>query len=83
MKENNKKSYKHIIIPLCLLIYLGVMAYIGRNELQQENGAIYYYGKITLGLLVLVMLHIVLKRKAKLQRQRDEEMNDSKTNDTK
>lgn len=83
MAENNKKSYKHIIIPLCLLIYLGIMAYIGREELQEQNGAIFYYGKIALGLLVLVMLHFVLKRKAKLRKQREEETDNSENTDQK
>ncbi len=71
--EKQKKSIKHIIIPICLLIYLGIMAYIGKDELLEPNGAFYYYGKIALALLVIVMLYFVLKRKAKLRQEREKQ----------
>ena len=41
------------LIPLLLLIYLGVMAYIGRGELAQGR-YLYYFGIIALTLVGIV-----------------------------
>ena len=51
-----------VYIPLLLLIYLAVMAYIGRFELMAGN-YIYYFGLIFLTLICIVSLHLFLKRR--------------------
>ena len=54
------------IIPLLLLAYLGVMAYIGRGELQAGN-YLYYFGIIGATLACILALHLVLKRREKMR----------------
>lgn len=54
-------------IPLLLLAYLGVMAYIGRGELRQGH-YVYYFGLIALTLAIILALRIFLKRKEKNRR---------------
>ena len=54
------------IIPLLLLAYLGVMAYIGRGELRAGN-YLYYFGIIGATLACILALHLVLKRREKMR----------------
>lgn len=54
------------IIPLILLAYLGVMAYIGRGELLAGN-YLYYFGIIGATLVCILALHLVLKRREKMR----------------
>ena len=54
------------IIPLLLLAYLGVMAYIGRGELLVGN-YLYYFGIIGATLACILALHLVLKRREKMR----------------
>lgn len=49
-------------IPLLLLAYLAVMAYIGRGELERGN-TLYYFGIIGLTLVIIFALHLFLKRR--------------------
>ncbi len=64
---------KPIIIPLALLIYLGVMSYIGL-PLYHEGNYLKYFGIIGGSLLVIILLHFSLKRREKLRREREEDM---------
>ena len=61
------------VIPLALLCYLGVMAYIGRGEFQRGN-YLYYFGIIGATLVAIVLLHFVMKRRERLRREREEDM---------
>lgn len=54
------------IIPLLLLAYLAVMAYIGRGELLAGN-YLYYFGIIGATLVCILALHLVLKRREKMR----------------
>ncbi len=56
------------LIPLLLLIYLGVMAYIGRGELAQGR-YLYYFGIIALTLVCIVALHFTLRRRERNRRK--------------
>ena len=47
-------------IPLILLGYLGLMAYIGRGELAKGN-YLYYFGLIVATLVCIILLHFFLK----------------------
>lgn len=55
---------KSTLIPTLLLIYLAVMAYIGRGELAAGN-YLYYFGIITITLTAIFLLHVVLKKREK------------------
>lgn len=58
-------------IPLILLAYLAVMAYIGRGELAHGN-YLYYFGLIALTLVCILLLHLFLKRRQRRSsRQKD------------
>lgn len=48
-------------IPLILLVYLGVMVYIGRGECREGN-YLYFFGLIALTLVSIVLLHFFLKK---------------------
>lgn len=61
------------IIPLALLMYLGVMCYVGRS-LFFEGRYFYYFGVIAASLLAIILLHFSLKRKERLRREREEDM---------
>lgn len=54
-------------IPLLLLAYLGVMAYIGRGELDKGN-YLYYFGIIAITLIIILLLHIFLKRRQRTKK---------------
>ncbi len=53
-------------VPLLLLIYLGVMSYIGRGEFFAGN-YLYYFGIIGLTLAAIIALHFVLKRRERMR----------------
>lgn len=61
------------IIPLALLMYLGVMCYVGRS-LFFEGRYFYYFGVISASLLAIILLHFSLKRKERLRREREDDM---------
>lgn len=61
------------VIPLLLLVYLGVMSYIGRGEFYAGHYA-YYFGIIGTTLAVIVALHFFLRKREKLRREREEDM---------
>ncbi len=65
---------KSTYIPLLLLVYLGVMSYIGRGELYAGN-YLYYFGIIGTTLLCIILLHFFMKKRDKLRKQRE---NDSR-----
>lgn len=63
-------------LPIVLLIYLGVMAYIGYADYARgASSALYYFGIIGLTLIVILTLHYVLKRKERLRREREDDLN--------
>lgn len=57
------------LIPVILLIYLGVMSYIGFPEFENGN-YLYYFGVIGITLVIIVILHFYLKRREELRRNR-------------
>ncbi len=65
---------KSTYIPLLLLIYLAVMSYIGRGEFYAGNYA-YYFGIIGITLLCIVLLHFFMKKRDRMRREREDDMN--------
>ena len=87
-----KKLKRSTVIPLCLLIYLAVMAWMGRTRLA-DGEYLYYFGVLGISLLIIVALYWSLRRKEKLREQHDEDLygtyadkepsdSDDNTNDT-
>ncbi len=62
---------KSTYIPLILLVYLGVMSYIGRGKFLAGN-YLYYFGIIGITLLCIILLHFFMKKRDKLRREREE-----------
>lgn len=79
LPDNRKKSResggrrikRSTIIPVMLLVYLAVMSYIGRGELEAGN-YLYYFSIIGLTLLAIVGVHFSLKRRERLREQRQD-----------
>lgn len=69
-----RKVNKSVWLPALLLIYLGVMCYIGRGEFLAGN-YFYYFGIIGATLLCIIALHFTLRRRERLRREREEDQN--------
>ena len=80
---SNKKIKRSVIFPIIMLIYLGAMAWIGRDRLERGE-YLYYFGIIGVGLLIIVLLYFSLRKKEQLQQRREEEQygNYDDTNNT-
>lgn len=59
---------RSVIIPVILLIYLAVMAWIGRGELLAGH-YLYYFGIIVLTLICITLLHLFLRRRENRHRE--------------
>ena len=57
-----KKIPRSTWLPIVLLVYLAAMSYIGRGELAAGN-YLYYFGIISITLIIIIALHFVLKRR--------------------
>ena len=67
-------SRKPIIVPALLLIYLGVMAYVGYPAYKAGTfSGLYYFGCIGATLLIIILLHFSLKRREELRNKRNQE----------
>lgn len=62
------KIKRSVVIPLILLVYLGVMSYIGRGELAAGR-YLYYFGIIAITLLAIFLLHLNLRRRERNRRR--------------
>ncbi len=63
------KLRRSTLIPAILLLYLGVMSYIGYPEYQQGN-YFYYFGVIGVTLAIIAVLHLFLKKRERQQKVR-------------
>lgn len=73
MKENGFRKNRTNIITVVLLVYLGVMAYIGLPELYAGN-YLYYFGIIAATLVCIIALHRFNKRRDRLRSEREADM---------
>lgn len=63
------------LLPVILLVYLAVMAYIGFPEFAAgRTSALTYFGIIGITLVVIVLLHFNLKRRERYRRERLEDI---------
>lgn len=60
-------------LPCLMLIYLGVMSYIGRGEYQQGHYA-YYFGIIGASLFIIALLRIFLKKREHFESMRKQDL---------
>lgn len=68
-----KRSNKSTLVPIALLAYLGVMAYVGRDRLA-DGEYLYYFGVIGVSLIIIALVYIVLRKKEKIRAERDEKL---------
>lgn len=64
------KIKRSIVFPAIMLIYLAVMAWIGRDRLYRGE-YLYYFGIVGVGLVIIVLLYFALRKKEKLQQERE------------
>lgn len=70
-----KKIPRSTLIPSILLIYLAVMSYFGYLEYSAgKSSPLYFFGIIATTLVVIFLLHLSLRRKERLRREREEDM---------
>ncbi|MBR3100837.1 MAG: hypothetical protein IKH19_03670 [Muribaculaceae bacterium] len=60
-----------VLLPLGLLVYLAVMAYLGLPHLRAGE-YLFYFGVIGASLLVIVVLYFVLRRRERIRRENEE-----------
>ena len=60
------------IIPVCMLAYLAVMAYIGRDNYTSGNKSL-FFGVIILSLIIILLLHLALRKKERLRQMREDD----------
>lgn len=76
MPSNRIKIKRSTVLPLVLAVYLAVMAYIGYPEYAAgRTSALYYFGIIGITVVILILLHFNLKRREKLRRERENDIN--------
>lgn len=74
------KLKRSTFIPLILLVYLGVMAYIGYpGYASGATSALHYFGVIVATLGIIVLLHFSIKRRERLRNERMAEMERSES----
>ncbi len=69
----SNKLKRSTVIPLCMLAYLAVMAWLGRGRLAAGD-YLYYFGVIGISLVIIVLLYFALRRKETLRQRREEEL---------
>ncbi|MBR1881441.1 MAG: hypothetical protein IJ808_00250 [Muribaculaceae bacterium] len=58
MKRINRSTW----LPLALLVYLAVIAYMSRSRVNDGDG-LFYFGVIIFSLIVIGLLHWALRKK--------------------
>lgn len=73
-----KKTNKTTLLPAALLVYLAVMAYVGRSHLKAGNYT-FYFGVLGASLLIIAILYWVLRKRDKIRQERDKRISESYT----
>ena len=70
--RKTKYSTRTIVLPLALLVYLAVLAWMGRGRLLSGH-YLYYFGVIGGSLLVIALLFFVLRKRDQMRERLDNE----------
>lgn len=69
------RAKKSTVLPFVLLVYLGIMAYIGWPAYANgQTSPLQYFGIIGLTLAIIILLHFSLKRRERLRRERENDI---------
>ena len=71
MTNSKRRLPRSTWLPLALLAYLGVMAYIGRDALKTGE-SLRYFSIIGVSLVVIVALHFFLRKREWYARRRND-----------
>lgn len=71
ISSNTAMMRRTVLLPLGLLVYLAVMAYLGLPHLRAGE-YLFYFGVIGASLLVIVVLYFVLRRRERIRRENEE-----------
>ena len=72
------KIKKSTLIPSILAVYLAVMAWIGYPEYAAgRTSALYYFGIIGITIIILIALHFNLKRRERLAKERERDIEEA------
>ena len=67
----NSPFTRTTILPLALLVYLAVLTWMARGRFY--NGEyLYYFGVIGGSLLIIALLYLVLRKRDRLRREREQ-----------
>lgn len=70
---------KYNLIPLVLLIYLGVMIYLGYPSYKAGlTSPLLYFGGSVFTVLVIILLRFTMIRRERYRRERQDDMNRNK-----
>lgn len=61
------------LLPLALLIYLAVLAWIARGRFYSGD-YLYYFGVIGGSLIIILLLYLVLRKRDRLRRESEEQL---------
>lgn len=77
------KYSRAIIVPALLVVYLGVMAYLGLDGVRSgQTSVAAYVATILVSLGVIILLHFFLKKRERLRRERLEDIRRNSANDS-
>jgi Ca2+/Na+ antiporter len=76
-----KRLKKSIFIPAILLVYLAVMAYMGRDKLL-SGSYLEYFGILVVTLLCIAILHYTMKKQEEIRERKRAEIENSQSSET-
>lgn len=64
------RKHTYIWLPIILTVYMGIMAYIGRESLRNPSSRITYIVSLVVEAIIIIVLYFILKRREKLRQER-------------
>ena len=79
-----KQVKRHVLVPLVLLLYLAVMAYMGLEGLRSgATPPAQYFGTLVITLGIIILLYFFMKKRDRLRRERLEDIKESNKDNNK
>ena len=65
--RRRRRMRRSVWLPCVLVLYLGIMSYVGL-PIYRAGNYLHYFGVIGVTLVVIIMLHIFLKKRENIKR---------------
>ncbi len=79
-----KRLKRHVLVPLILLIYLAVMAYMGLPGLRSGvTPPMQYFGTLFITLGIIILLYFFMKKRDRLRRERLDDIRENNKDNNK